>query len=363
MYYVARAIARRGIGVDLIGSSFGERLLEPKLSQRKLANGGSRGDWYPITPKSLPAFVKLSPWSVLRAKSLLGYDAVISELGAAWQVFPLGLIPGVNTILDEHNVEWQLMRQMEAFSGRPSQWRSLRTYERICHERSRHVITVSPLDKDAFVRDGDAAEKVSVIPNGVDTQLFCEDRALRSATRSEMGLGRDRPLVLFMGSMKFFPNLDAAKIILGSVFPKTKEVIPLLQMLIMGRGVETLKSTHRDLVIAQEVPHRRVPALVNAADMCIAPLRFGSGTRLKILEFMACGKAVIASSKAVEGLGVTHLENIVIEDDFGRYPGLIADLWRNTDLRLELGKQARNMMTSKCDWSACTSPLIPLLRD
>jgi glycosyltransferase involved in cell wall biosynthesis len=106
-----------------------------------------------------------------------------------------------------------------------------------------------------------------------------------------------------------------------------------------------------------------VPSYINAADICIAPIRFGSGTRLKILEWMACERPIIASSKAVEGLDVKNGVHLIVEDDFSKYPECISALLNDESLARRLGTNARTLIESKYDWSICVSPLVSLIRE
>jgi len=201
------------------------------------------------------------------------------------------------------------------------------------------------------------------VPDGVDTQVFRNDPVLGRLTRDEYMIGQDTSLALYMGSMRYFPNVDAARTIIGQIFPQARKAVPTLRMMILGAASQRVLGTgNQDLIIANGVPHREVPAIVNAADICIAPLRYGSGIKFKVLEWMACGKVVIATSKAAEGIGVTNGREIIIEDDFEKYPALISRLLDDPPYANEIGQNARQFVLKNLDWDICSEPLLRYIR-
>ncbi len=86
------------------------------------------------------------------------------------------------------------------------------------------------------------------------------------------------------------------------------------------------------------------------SDICIAPLRYGSGTRLKILEYMAMGKPIISTSKGAEGIDYTENKNIIIEDDFDAFSEKIRIVLDDKRLRDDLGKNAMDLIKQKYNW-------------
>ena len=316
---------------------------------------------YPLSMKSLLGLTKTIPSLIRQTRELRGYDAIISELGSAWQVLGSKEISRLPMVLDEHNVEWHLMRQQEISLGKPCPWRRLRTYERICHAAFDHVLVVSPLDKAIFEADATPSQKMTIVPNGVDTVIFRPNAELGQTIRNEYRLGQDDPLLMYMGSLKFFPNVDAVSSILKTIYPKARAMVPNLKLMITGPGSEDLSTPH-EVILTGVVDRYSLPSYINAADLCLAPLRFGSGTRFKILEWMACGKAIIATRKAVEGIEVTHGDNVILEDDIEEYPALISNLCRNQSLRTTLGKNARALVERAYGWERCVAPLEKSLR-
>ncbi|MGP8056030.1 MAG: glycosyltransferase family 4 protein [Nitrososphaerales archaeon] len=363
VFHMAKFLATSGIEVDLFGSRFQEELIGHNMSQCQSFRSWSGGDLYPLSMKSLLGLTKTIPSLIRQTRVLRGYDAIISELGSAWQVLGSREICRLPMVLDEHNEEWHLMRQQEISLGKPYPWRRLRAYEKICHAAFDHVLVVSAIDKLAFEANGTPGRKMTIVPNGVDTAVFRPNAGLGQIIRKEYRLGQDDLLLMYMGSLKFFPNVDAVSSILRTIYPKARAILPNLKLMITGPGSENLSnSTPYEVISTGVVDRSSLPSYINAADLCLAPLRFGSGTRFKILEWMACGKAIIATRKAVEGLDVTHEDNVILEDDIEEYPALISQLCRDHDLRATLGKNARVLVEKTYGWEKCFTPLEELLR-
>jgi glycosyltransferase involved in cell wall biosynthesis len=99
------------------------------------------------------------------------------------------------------------------------------------------------------------------------------------------------------------------------------------------------------------------------ADICIAPICSGSGTRLKILEYMAMGKPVISTSKGAEGIDYTHGLNIVIEDEIERYPEIIHQLVADETRCSDLGRNALKLVREKYDWQIYRKSLEKIYQD
>lgn len=363
IFELAKFLASRGIELGLFGSTFREELIGSNIPQFRSFRSWSGGDWYPLSMKSSPTLMRSIPSLIRQSQVLNRYDVIISELGSAWQALCSKPIDHLPMLLDEHNVEWHLMHQEEISSGRPNPWRRLRTYERICHAAFDNVLVVSALDKAIFEANGTPGQKMMIVPNGVDTAAFRPDEELRQMVRNKYRLEEDTPLVMYMGSMKFFPNRDALGLILDVIYPKTRSLVPNLKLMLTGPGFEELSiSIPYETIVTGVVGHSSVPSYINAADICLAPLRFGSGTRHKILEWMSCGKAIVATDKAVEGIEVAHGDDIILENDIERYPAWILDLCRDHGLRTRLGRNARDFVEKKYGWDKCMAPLGELLR-
>jgi glycosyltransferase involved in cell wall biosynthesis len=95
-----------------------------------------------------------------------------------------------------------------------------------------------------------------------------------------------------------------------------------------------------------------VRPLMTDATVCIVPLRHGSGTRIKILEYMASGRPIVATSKGCEGLEVNHEEDIIVADTDEDFVSAIGTLLKDETMAKRLSESAYRLVQEKYDWRA-----------
>jgi glycosyltransferase involved in cell wall biosynthesis len=206
------------------------------------------------------------------------------------------------------------------------------------------VIAVSNEDHTILsqFRDDD---KTYIVPSGIYVKDYAEsDKVIE--------LGENA--VVFTGKMDYRPNVDAMLWFAESILPH----IPEANLTIVGQ------KPHPRI---QHLPEQdnisltgwvdTVPPYLHATDVYIAPLRMGSGTRLKILEAMASSCAIVATSIAAAGLSDEVKSALMIADEDTTFANAIRDLLNTPDKREEMGKLAQEKVAAHYDWSV----LIPQL--
>ena len=209
------------------------------------------------------------------------------------------------------------------------------------------VLTVSEREKSFLVSYGVKQDRIEVIPNGVDTEVF---KPLPDTiyVRNRYDL-KDSPTIVFVGNMEYLPNQEAVHLIANGIAPKVLEEFGNVRFLIVGRGFNRLNlPTQHKLVFTGAVDN--VIEALAASDVAIAPLLHGSGTRLKVLEYFACGLPVVSTSVGVEGLEVDDGLNVFIEDDIDKFADRIVVLLKDRFTAKRLGANARNVAAKKYDW-------------
>jgi glycosyltransferase involved in cell wall biosynthesis len=213
-------------------------------------------------------------------------------------------------------------------------------YEQEIVERYRHVIAVSEHDKSLMMNWVDTS-RVSVVPTGVDLEQYRPDA---SASPTE-------PLVMFVGAMDWEPNIDAMEYFCGEIWPLVVAEVPGAKFRIVGRNpdkrVQKLASKSVEVTgtVASVVDHLRQAAAV------IVPLRIGGGTRLKIYEAMAMGKAIVSTSVGAEGLDVHHGRDIVLAEDAKIFAESIVGFLLDRELRSRY-EQAAAALAAQYGWPA-----------
>ena len=208
------------------------------------------------------------------------------------------------------------------------------------------TIAVSGEDRAYLVRH--AGAPVTVMANGI--------RAADYAPPT--GNVRESRQLVFSGKMDYRPNVDAVEWFYRAVFPHARRKFPDCKLVIVGR------SPHRRLGMLAGDPDVRVTGWVesvkhflHSATIYIAPLRMGSGTRLKILQAMAAGCAVVSTSIGAAGLHDDVRDALIIADEADAFARAITHLLEDENRRRELGALAQEQVGRHYDWSA----LIPRL--
>ncbi len=252
-------------------------------------------------------------------------------------------------VLFAHNVEtviWERHFRVERNPLRKlvmglEYWK-MRRFEFERAGRFDHVMTVSDADRKSFARFI-PPERVSVLPTGVDLGYF-QPAALRET---------DDQLV-FTGSMDWLPNEDGIVWFAREVLPLVRRARPKTALKVVGRDptsqVQRLARETPAIELTGRVPDVR-PHLASAA-VYVVPLRVGGGTRLKIYEAMAMGKAVISTHVGAEGLPVKHEEHLLLADEPEEFARAVVRLLEDAALRRRLGQAAREFVASRYGWPA-----------
>jgi polysaccharide biosynthesis protein PslH len=272
------------------------------------------------------------------------FDVAVCDFLAVSLNFPKQL--NTPTVLFQHNVEasiWQRQAEHEkhwlkklVFSMEASKMRS---YEAESIKRFHHVIAVSDVDRKLM--GGVDPEKISVVPTGVDLQQF-------RPQENSSAVGHE---VLFLGSMDWEANVDAVIYFCEKIWPRVLSNIPDAKFRIVGRNPHpsVLKLVSRAVEVTGTVPS--VVEYLKSAAVVVVPLRIGGGTRLKIYEAMAMGKAIVSTPIGAEGLDVNNGKDIILSERPDDFANQIISLLSDKPARERLGKAA-TQTASKYDWSA-----------
>lgn len=210
------------------------------------------------------------------------------------------------------------------------------------------ILTCSDNDKKYFKKYF-PENKISVIPNGVDSSFF---------KPCKMGK-TEKMTVVFVGLLSYPPNSDGLKFYLKEIHPLVKIKIPNVKFLIIGKHppiwLEKIAKKDQSIQLIGYV--RDIREYISKAKVCICPLRFGSGTRIKILEYMAMGKPVVSTTKGAEGIDYADGRTIFIRDNPEKFAQGIIKLLIDHKLAIYMGNQARKLVKQKYDWKKIVSKL------
>ncbi|HEX6803390.1 MAG TPA: glycosyltransferase family 4 protein [Terriglobales bacterium] len=251
----------------------------------------------------------------------------------------------IPSVLFQHNVESEIWRRHAGTESNPVkrqvyavEFRKMLRYERNAARKFHHIIAVSEHDRSLMETWVEGA-KITVVPTGVDLVQYRPD---------------ERPpqpgLVLFVGAMDWEPNVDAMEYFCERIWPSVRSQAPEARLRIVGRnpGDRVGKLASAVVEITGRVPS--VADHLREASVVVVPLRIGGGTRLKIYEAMAAGKAVISTSVGAEGLDVHHGRDIVLADHPQSFADAVLTLLRDPNLRRKYEKAAAET-ARQYDWS------------
>lgn len=282
-------------------------------------------------------------------------DVVICDFLDAAINFPESI--EVPSVLFQHNVESEIWRRHATNgSGRGMklvygmEFSKMLQYERAAVRRFDHVIAVSEHDKK-LMSEWVEPERVTVVPTGVDTGEFCPgERA-----------GQENPLVVFVGAMDWEPNIDAVKYFCAEVWPGILAKVPEARFRIVGRNPDRRVAA---LAGGSVEVTGRVPSVLEhlrEAAVVVVPLRVGGGTRLKIYEAMAVGKAVVSTTVGAEGLDVHSGQDLILADTPAVFTKSVVALLADAESRRRIGERA-TALAGKYAWPVIAEKLGDVLR-
>jgi glycosyltransferase involved in cell wall biosynthesis len=164
-------------------------------------------------------------------------------------------------------------------------------------------------------------------------------------------LGADPPTILFVGNFKHPPNVDAASRLVDAIFPRVVLDVPDARLCLVGDHVpRQLRRAGGGNVIVTGRVADVTPHLATAAAVT-APLRRGGGTRVKVLEALANGKALVASSLALEGIAVADGDQVLVAETDAEFAAALVQLLTDAELRQRLGAHARQWAEENLGWA------------
>ncbi len=245
-------------------------------------------------------------------------------------------------LADKLDREWRAIHRM----------RSERAYKVEAKVLSRFdaAVVCSDGDRDQLLQRMPGAN-VAVIPNTVEL----------------VDIGRrpdelDCINILFVGTMNYQPNIDAVRWFCAEMWPKVRAQSPVdCEFVVVGFDPpkEIVELAETDGIEVTGGVDSVIP-YYEAADIIVAPIRFGSGTRIKILEAMAMRRPVVATELSAEGISIRHDHDILIADEADDFAEACLRLIREPDLRRRLADAGETLIASRYTLAA-TDPVYDTL--
>lgn len=289
------------------------------------------------------------PYDVVHMDSIhmIGYTEMLAK----------ALGPNVRIVYNWHNIESEAMRRFSETVHSPGRrlygsmtaGRLERLEREILKTAFGHVVC-SQREQQQLLAIAPQA-RVAVIDNGVDTHYFS----------GAGGEDSRKDCIVFVGTMNYYPNVEAAVSFTHHIWPAIRKRFPHLRLVLVGANpdpsVQAL-GQQEGVEVTGMVPDVR--PYYRDALAAVVPLRTGGGTRLKILEAMAAGVPVVSTPLGAEGLKIDPGKDILLADpdDQGAWVKEIALLSESPARRQELITAALRLVEDRYDWGTLGESLV-----
>jgi glycosyltransferase involved in cell wall biosynthesis len=228
-------------------------------------------------------------------------------------------------------------------------WFKLRRYLSTLLNAFQACTVASEQERQLLVRNFPGFKKqVTLIPNCLNLDEY---KGFRVDKKSNT--------LIFSGPFKYRVNYDAMLWFVGEVFPLILEQIPDTQLIITGDHANLPLPSSKNITLSGYVDN--IKSLIASCSISIAPLLSGGGTRLKILEAMALGTPVVATSKGAEGLDATDGEQLLLADSPADFAECVIRLLKDESLRLEIAGKAGPLVQEKYNWGSALAEYSTLI--
>lgn len=269
-------------------------------------------------------------------------------------------VTGCKLVLNHHNIESHMMLRrakqeiniLKKLYFYQEGWK-LKKYEKRYCKRFDLNITCSKIDSQRLLEDTPELF-IEDIPNGVDLEYF-HPQGLKQVPHS----------IIFAGGMSWYPNVAAMKFFTLEVLPSLIKKIPDVQLNIIGRNppqwLKELGNKSNNVTVTGFVDDVR--PYLEQASVYICPINDGGGTKLKILDALAMGKAIVAHHIACEGIDVIEDENVCFAETPEDFEKKIIHLFNNDALRIKLGNKGSQLIKKQYSFESIGQKMNELYSD
>jgi polysaccharide biosynthesis protein PslH len=265
---------------------------------------------------------------------------------------PREKLPAV--VVDSHEIAYDLARQFANASGSlgrrlylGANWRKLRREELRAYRNADGVYLCSAADERRLV-DQIPEARTAVVPNGADVEYYQPRRTDPPP---------DGRTLVYFGLLSTVPNVDGVIHFVQDIWPRIAKANPEARCKIIGgRPPPSLLALAGPRVELTGFVSDLRPQLASAAAV-VVPLRLGGGTRLKIVEAMAMGKAIVSTTLGAEGIEAVPGRDLLVEDDPAAFADSVNRLLAQPDLAARIGQSARELAVKRYAWSGAARAL------
>ena len=224
-------------------------------------------------------------------------------------------------------------------------------FSRTAFARADRIVVFTERDREALAGLA-GATAVDVIPLAIELPPSALDPR-----------GVFPPKVLFVGDYLHTPNSDAALRLTRTIMPRVRRAHPDAELELVGAHPTSAMATDPANGVAVRGVVPSVEPFLERAAVVVAPIRIGGGMRVKVLETLASGKALVASPRALEGLDVTDGEEVLVAEDDDAFVEAVSSLLADEERRVALAQRARRWAESALGWESSVAAYEALYRE
>jgi sugar transferase (PEP-CTERM/EpsH1 system associated) len=251
--------------------------------------------------------------------------------------------PKVLELIDSMKLNMQRRLATEGFFTRwlfREELRRVTAYEAEIGRYANNLVVVSGKDKACIPGDN-----VSVIPLGVDTELF---RPVDKVTA--------RPVVTFTGNMGYAPNINAALWFADNCFPLVRQAVPEAEFVIAGaRPAAAIRALGTRPGITVTGPVGAMADVLAEAAVAVAPMQSGSGMQFKVLEAMSCGLPVVTTALGLGDIKAVPGEHLLAAESAADFAAAVSSLLKSPETAARLGHNARRFILEGHSWQSAAA--------
>jgi len=234
-------------------------------------------------------------------------------------------------------------------------------FEKVLEKMSTKILVVNQRDKEDYVQMGFSAQKLEVVPTCADMRIAKERAHSKAEARRRLGISEQELVILFVGTLKYGPNLDAASYIVQELTPAIAERFPQARFYMAGSGSVDFAHPDSDVFLGFV---EDMYLWLSAADVSIAPLWKGLGILTKVIEAMSAGKPTVVTPLAMEGIPeLEHEKNCLLGKDRQDFASQLESLLKDEGLRVRLGQEGERLIERSYSCEVIAARLVAILQE
>jgi polysaccharide biosynthesis protein PslH len=281
----------------------------------------------------------------------------------------LPLKPEIPVLLVEHNIECLLNLQRFKLAtiqqDKSYYWREYvytLKWERTFWKRATKCVTLTTED-ESNMRQLEPHINIRTIPNGIDHRKMIDEAASSDICKNSI-VGAKCPCILFVGNFLYEPNIDAALYFSQLIFPLILKDVPNAKLLLVGNAPppEICSLTlHKRIKVSGYVDS--LTHFYKAADVVVCPLRIGGGVKVKVLEALNAGKAIVSTSIGAQGLDLSTYQAVSVADEAADFAEKVVRFLSDPQERYRQEQEALAYASILPTWDQATEAFVQCYKE